>query len=90
MIFFLDAKYWDEYNENRLRKLLNRLKTSPTKARNIILFVGDGMGVQTVTAGRIFKGQVQKHFAGEEEELVWDTFPHTGLSKVIYIIYFCI
>ena len=38
------------------------------KARNVILFVGDGMGVATVTAARIFDGQ-SKGLAGEEHVL---------------------
>ena len=29
----------------------------PAVARNVILFIGDGMGVSTVTAARIFDGQ---------------------------------
>ena len=39
------------------------------------------MGVQTATMARIFKGQ-KKRKTGEEETLIWETFPHTGLSKV--------
>lgn len=58
------------------------MKTGATVARNVIIFVGDGMGIQTVTAGRIFKGQREKHVSGEESELSWDSFPHTGFSKV--------
>jgi alkaline phosphatase len=27
------------------------------KAKNVILFIGDGMGVSTLTAARIFEGQ---------------------------------
>ena len=30
-----------------------------TQAKNIILFVGDGMGVSTVTAARILEGQLR-------------------------------
>nr|WP_246434607.1 alkaline phosphatase [Teredinibacter haidensis] len=50
------------------------------KAKNIILFVGDGMGVSTITAARIFAGQ-QKGLQGEEYELSFDRFPYTGLSR---------
>ena len=51
------------------------------KAKNVILFVGDGMGIQTITMARIFKGQKMGK-NGEETEMVWDSFPTTGLSKV--------
>lgn len=53
---------------------------SPGAAKNIILFVGDGMGVSTVTAARIFAGQ-QQGLAGEEYELSFEAFPWTGLSR---------
>lgn len=49
-------------------------------AKNVILFVGDGMGVTTVTASRIYDGQV-KGRGGEENTLSFDVFPHTALIK---------
>ncbi|OZG74995.1 alkaline phosphatase [Hahella sp. CCB-MM4] len=50
------------------------------KAKNVILFVGDGMGISTVTAARILDGQ-QKGMPGEENFLSFGKFPFTGLSK---------
>lgn len=52
----------------------------PGAAKNIILFVGDGMGISTLTAARIFAGQ-QQGLAGEEHQLSFEKFPYTGLSK---------
>ncbi|MCY4266194.1 MAG: alkaline phosphatase [Gammaproteobacteria bacterium] len=49
-------------------------------ARNIILFVGDGMGVSTVTAARIFEGQLRGE-TGEENLLSFEEFPNLALSK---------
>jgi len=49
-------------------------------AKNVILFVGDGMGVSTVTAARILDGQ-QKGMLGEENNLSFDLFPFAGLAK---------
>ena len=57
-----------------------RLALQPGSAKNIILFVGDGMGVTTVTAARIFDGQ-QKGLSGEENSLSFGRFPFVGLSK---------
>ena len=52
-------------------------------AKNIILFIGDGMGMSTHTGARIYKGQRKRSpNGGEEEQLLWETFPFTGLSKV--------
>lgn len=50
------------------------------KAKNVILFVGDGMSLTTVTAARILEGQ-RKGGPGEDNRLSWEDFPHTALSK---------
>ena len=50
------------------------------KARNVILFLGDGMSLTTVAAARILDGQ-RKGGAGEENRLSWENFPATALSK---------
>lgn len=55
-----------------------------TPARNVILFVGDGMGVSTLTAIRIHAGQLQGK-PGEEHMLPWDEFPHLALVKTYNI-----
>ena len=56
------------------------LKPNTNKAKNVIFFVGDGMGVQTHTMARIYKGQKYGK-SGEEEILEWEKFPYTGQSK---------
>jgi len=50
------------------------------KAKNVILFIGDGMGVSTLTASRIFEGQ-RRGESGEENRLSFEEFPFTALSK---------
>ena len=50
------------------------------RARNVILFIGDGMGPSTVTAARIFAGQAEG-LAGEEYALSFERFPHVALVK---------
>jgi len=52
------------------------------RARNLILFVGDGLGVSTVTAARILQGQQkEKAEPGEDNALAFETFPATALLK---------
>lgn len=62
--------------------LLERLSHQPNtgKAKNVILFVGDGMGVSTLTASRIYAGQKQGQ-SGEEGYLSFENFPYTALVK---------
>lgn len=50
------------------------------RARNVILFLGDGMSLTTVAAARILEGQ-RKGGPGEENALSWEAFPATALSK---------
>ncbi|MBK5911758.1 hypothetical protein CCR85_09695 [Rhodothalassium salexigens] len=50
------------------------------RAKNVIVFIGDGMGVSTVTAGRIYAGQ-KKGLQGEDYDLAFDTLPYTALVK---------
>ncbi len=49
-------------------------------AKNVILFVGDGMGISTMTATRIYAGQ-SAGTDGESHVLAMDTLPFSALSK---------
>ncbi len=49
-------------------------------AKNIILFIGDGMGISTISAARIYAGQT-RGVDGESYRLTMDTLPHMALSK---------
>lgn len=55
-------------------------RSTAAGARNVILFIGDGMGVSTVTATRILDGQ-RKGMPGEENVLSFEHFPYLALSK---------
>lgn len=50
------------------------------RARNLVLFVGDGMSLTTVAAARILAGQ-RAGAPGEEHRLAFEDFPHTALSR---------
>ena len=49
-------------------------------AKNVILFVGDGMGISTITAARIYAGQTQGA-DGESYKLAMETLPYAALSR---------
>lgn len=49
-------------------------------AKNVILFIADGMDVTTSTAARILAGQLAGS-SGEEHVLHFETLPFTGFSK---------
>lgn len=50
------------------------------RAKNVILFLGDGMSLATVAAARILDGQ-RKGGPGEGNRLAWEEFPYTALSR---------
>lgn len=52
----------------------------PERAKNVILFIGDGMGISTITAARIYEGQ-KRGQTGEENLLSFEKFPQTALVK---------
>jgi alkaline phosphatase len=50
------------------------------RARNVIIFLGDGMSLPTVAAARTLAGQ-RAGQPGEETLLAFEEFPHTALSR---------
>ncbi|XP_014663549.1 PREDICTED: alkaline phosphatase-like [Priapulus caudatus] len=74
-----DRAAWNRYGQEYLDKMIE-FEPNTNVAKNMILFIGDGMGLPSVTAGRIYKGQ-RKGKAGEDEKLDWENFPFTALSK---------
>jgi alkaline phosphatase len=80
-LFYVSArKHWNDLANNELKKA-KQMQPNLAVAKNVIVFLGDGMGVSTVTAARILQGQL-KNKTGEEELLSFEHFPHVGLSKV--------
>lgn len=72
----------DNYYKVAAEQLTQRiaLQANVGKAKNIIVFVGDGMSVATVTAGRIYEGQ-KRGVDGESNNLSMDLFPYVALAK---------
>uniref|UniRef100_A0A8C1RWL0 Alkaline phosphatase n=1 Tax=Cyprinus carpio TaxID=7962 RepID=A0A8C1RWL0_CYPCA len=75
-----DPGFWKEWAQRTLKNALTLQDLNKNVAKNIILFLGDGMGVPTVTAARILKGQLNGQ-NGEETQLEMDKFPYVALSK---------
>jgi len=71
-------EYWYESGQQALRDA-KRLRPDGFRAKNVILFVGDGMGVSTVTASRILEGQLNGQ-DGESNRLAFEQFPYFALS----------
>ncbi|RVE46598.1 hypothetical protein evm_008731 [Chilo suppressalis] len=68
-----DQQFWKDLAKKEIEEA-KQIKWNVGTAKNVILFVGDGMGPNTVTATRIYKG-------GESYRLAFEKFPHMGLLK---------
>ncbi|KAL3186961.1 hypothetical protein MRX96_004765 [Rhipicephalus microplus] len=78
-----DPEFWYRLNREALQQ---RLKTEKFEGRanNVILFIGDGMGISTISAARVFKGQLTGT-AGENSALSFEKFPpHFTLQAQVY------
>lgn len=82
---FSDPDYWNNLAEEYINTRLN-LKENKNIAKNVILFIGDGLGSTTITSSRILRGQING-MPGEETILKFEEFPHVALSKVRMLNY---
>ncbi|CAF2953351.1 unnamed protein product [Rotaria sp. Silwood2] len=80
-----NASFWNEQARVTIEQILQQ-KQNTQVAKNVIIFLGDGMGVSTVTAGRIRKGQTNGQL-GEDYLSEMEQFPHLGLVKTYNIDY---
>ncbi|XP_034243154.1 alkaline phosphatase-like [Thrips palmi] len=67
------SAHWRRAGLARLRQQIQQ-QPIRTRAKNVILFLGDGMSIPTLTAARIQLG-------GESSALSFERFPYSGLSK---------
>lgn len=74
-----NTNFW--MNQGRLA-IQEALRYEPIKerAKNAIVFIGDGMSLTTITAARIQYGQLMNK-SGEEEQLPFEKLPNVALLK---------
>ncbi len=83
----LDTPVKDDFWLAGRAALAERLAVAnrPKRAKNVILMIGDGMGIATITAARIFDGQNpgdgKPRRSGEENSLSFEKLPHVALVK---------
>lgn len=74
-----DDSYFIAAREQLARKIADQPNVG--RAKNIVLFVGDGMSIPTMTAARIYEGQ-SRGVDGESNVLSFEELlPYTALSK---------
>jgi alkaline phosphatase len=75
-----DAAFWVDAAQKLLSAKADK-KPITGQAKNVIMFLGDGLSIPTLAATRVYLGQSQGK-TGEETVLSFEEFPNTGLSKV--------
>lgn len=71
--YYLDQA--TDFVQDQLEKVFNK-----KVAKNVILFLGDGMSMPTLAATRMYLG-------GEEKSLSFEEFPFVGMSKTYCLDY---
>ncbi|KAH8351427.1 hypothetical protein KR059_001916 [Drosophila kikkawai] len=71
----LETRFWHDKAQSILAdKLAGHQKLNENRAKNVILFLGDGMSIHTIAATRDFMGD-------SNEQVFFEKFPYLGLSK---------
>lgn len=73
------GEFWNAKAQNFIKSQLSQ-KLTNNKAKNLILFVGDGLSLATVAAARAYIGR-------EQVELSFEKFPHFGFAKTYCLNY---
>lgn len=69
----LTSEYWLN-NAKAFVEAQVKITPNTKKAKNIIMFLGDGMSHPSITSARVYMG-------GEEKKLAFEHFPYTASSK---------
>ena len=74
---------WFRDAQSKLKQRVKRSPNSDVRAKNIIFFLGDGMGISTLTAARKLKNQRlhPSNIGIEEQSLSFENFPDVSLVK---------
>lgn len=73
--------FWYNHNYELIKQrvaFFNLKPESLVRVKNVILFVGDGMGLTTVTAARVYKKQKLNY---SDAKLIFDEFPASAFIQ---------
>lgn len=73
-------EFWKSQAQLSLREVIDQ-KPILKQAKNVIIFMGDGMGISTLTAARILKGKTMGLAGGEQAKLSFEEFTNVALSR---------
>ncbi|KAJ9595236.1 hypothetical protein L9F63_013473 [Diploptera punctata] len=75
-----DKEFWYKKGKDQLRKISETFAGNVfASATNVIIFIGDGMSISTITTARIYKNS--KSDTNEGQPLYFENFPCVGYMK---------
>ncbi|KAM7541639.1 hypothetical protein Aperf_G00000022339 [Anoplocephala perfoliata] len=73
--------FWERLARERIAKMKTFFSQPDKPAKNVILFLGDGMGLPTVSAGRFFKAEVEGRIGDANPVLDFEDWPFHTLCR---------
>nr|CUU00216.1 hypothetical transcript [Hymenolepis microstoma] len=77
----IEPSFWVDQARKRLQKTKDHLGLPGKPAKNVILFLGDGMGISTVSASRFYKTEVEGRLGSVTPELEFEGWPFHTLVR---------
>ena len=78
---------WNAFGRQSMEDSIKKLsQINHGRAKNVIMFLGDGMGLPTIAAARLYQTET-RNLKREETYLPWERFPFGSLSRVNNIIW---
>ncbi|KAH9286458.1 Intestinal-type alkaline phosphatase 1 [Echinococcus granulosus] len=70
--------FWERLAREKLKRSSQFFPAPRARAKNVILFLGDGMGIPTISAGRFFKAEMEGRLSEANPILDFEDWPfHT-------------
>ncbi|KAG5670136.1 hypothetical protein PVAND_000418 [Polypedilum vanderplanki] len=74
-----DKSYWYDKNYKLINDRMGYLQVNHLpRVKNVVIFIGDGMGTSTITASRVYKRQISQN---PNARLTFDDFPATAIVQ---------
>ncbi|VDO06351.1 unnamed protein product [Rodentolepis nana] len=77
----IQPKFWESLARERIRRTFQYYRKPRKPAKNVILFLGDGMGLPTIAAARFFKAEMEKRMGAANPSLYFEEFPFHTLCR---------
>ncbi|VDO06352.1 unnamed protein product [Rodentolepis nana] len=77
----IKPSFWETLARERLNKSIGLLGSPKKPVKNVILFLGDGMGIPTVAASRFYKTEVEEKLGSTTPELAFEAWPFHTLVR---------